>query len=668
MLKRAAALGGGALADALRRDPTGATGRLLATVCWVPDLASLLTLQAHLPLGWLAVVRDGTAVAGPTTIALGRAEGLLERRADVERLERDVMAAASAAADRRQEADAHTAASAAARAAADAGRVAERECATARERADESERTASRAVEALAREAAWHSAQAGRLGAEADRADSALANLDGRSTNPVERGPTDPATDGAAAALAAWEARAADVRAIRDGLAAEAGERERLRREAEATRARAEAAASMDVERIARAERERLVLADRERQIRHELEVLGAELGAAGDREARARAELTELATADAADREALARAEAPVASARDRLRSTEERLRAAEVADLEARLGLESVREGLLVDLAAHGDLGLRALDAGEPPDRAEPLARGEPSRRAEPSDGAENGDPDDVRAFDAALVRVAASWAAAPPRTEPPSPGRLAYLRRRYHELGAANPFAVEEYAEVKQRLEGLEAQERDLRMAIGETRRLIAELSTMIAEQFRTTFRALETAFDARFKQLFGGGFARLALTDPADLAVTGVEIVAQPPGKKAQALAMLSGGERALTAVALLFAMLEVRPVPFCVLDEVDAALDEANIGRFSEALRSLADRTQFIVITHNRGTIEAADALYGVTVGDDSVSRVISLRLDEATEIAAAAMADRMPTRGPGGEASTERLATGDVLA
>ena len=125
-------------------------------------------------------------------------------------------------------------------------------------------------------------------------------------------------------------------------------------------------------------------------------------------------------------------------------------------------------------------------------------------------------------------------------------------------------------------------------------------------MIADQFRTTFAALETAFDARFQQLFGGGFARLSLTDPTDLAATGVEIVARPPGKKAQALAMLSGGERALTAVALLFAMLEVRPVPFCVLDEVDAALDEANVGRFSDALRSLADRTQFIVITHNRG--------------------------------------------------------------
>jgi chromosome segregation protein len=185
-------------------------------------------------------------------------------------------------------------------------------------------------------------------------------------------------------------------------------------------------------------------------------------------------------------------------------------------------------------------------------------------------------------------------------------------------------------------------MEAQQADLRSAIASTRQLIAELDALITGQFQATFKALESAFDGRFQQLFGGGFARLSLTDPEDLSATGVEIVARPPGKKPQTLAMLSGGERALTAVALLFAMLEVRPVPFCVLDEVDAALDEANIGRFTESLRALAERTQFIVITHNRGTIESADALYGVTVGDDSVSRVISLRLDEARALADAA--------------------------
>jgi chromosome segregation protein len=244
-----------------------------------------------------------------------------------------------------------------------------------------------------------------------------------------------------------------------------------------------------------------------------------------------------------------------------------------------------------------------------------------------------------DDAAALEAALAAVAERWATHAPAAEAPSSARLATLRRRYHELGAANPFAVDEYAALKGRLESLEAQQDDLRQAIVRTRELIADLNTMIAEQFRTTFQALEAAFDRRFQQLFGGGYARLVLTDPTDLSATGIEIVARPPGKKQQALAMLSGGERALTAVALLFAMLEVRPVPFCVLDEVDAALDEANVGRFTTALQDLAARTQFIVITHNRGTIEAADALYGVTVGDDSVSRVISLRLDEAQAIA-----------------------------
>ena len=215
--------------------------------------------------------------------------------------------------------------------------------------------------------------------------------------------------------------------------------------------------------------------------------------------------------------------------------------------------------------------------------------------------------------------------------------------------------NPFAADEYAEVKTRLDGLDVQRSDLQSAIEHTRELIRELDGLIADQFRRTFEALERAFDERFQQLFGGGYARLSLTDPDDLAATGIEITARPPGKKAQALAMLSGGERALTAVALLFAMLKVRPVPFCVLDEVDAALDEANIGRFTDALRELARGTQCIVITHNRGTIETADALYGVTVGDDSVSRVISLRLDEATALARRGSGDgraRRATRAP----------------
>jgi chromosome segregation protein len=268
----------------------------------------------------------------------------------------------------------------------------------------------------------------------------------------------------------------------------------------------------------------------------------------------------------------------------------------------------------------------GIGDADAADASWRVD-AAAGEPAESSE------------TAAFERALDLLAPRWTDEAPTEEPPSAGRLGTLRRRFHELGAANPFAVDEYRAVRERLDTLDAQDKDLREAIGKTRQLIADLDVLIATQFRTTFALLETAFDRRFQQLFGGGFAKLTLTDPADLSATGVEIMARPPGKKSQALNMLSGGERTLTAVALLFAMLEVRPAPFCVLDEVDAALDEANIGRFTDALRELTTTTQFIVITHNRGTVESADALYGVTVGDDSVSRVISLRLDEAQAIA-----------------------------
>jgi chromosome segregation protein len=278
--------------------------------------------------------------------------------------------------------------------------------------------------------------------------------------------------------------------------------------------------------------------------------------------------------------------------------------------------------REGLLVELASIGPDGLATL-----------LAESGAPAPAGPLDG------DTLPGLlEDALGSAIEAWqqrAIAPAQavdSDPPPRARLGALRRRFNELGVSNPFAAAELVEVRERLDALEAQRQDLDTAIRDTRELISRLEELMTEQFRQTFAALEGAFGRRFEQLFGGGEAQLSLTDPDDLSVTGVEITARPPGKKRQPLAMLSGGERALTAVALLLAMLEVRPVPFCVLDEVDAALDEANIGRFSSALRSLAEDIQFVVITHNRGTIEAADALYGVTVGDDAVSRVISLRL------------------------------------
>ena len=402
---------------------------------------------------------------------------------------------------------------------------------------------------------------------------------------------------------------------------------------------------------MARADRELEGLDARGRDLAAERDRLRSDLATAVVAEAAARQALTELHAADAADRERLATAEHGAAAARERLRAADDRLRTADRAELEARLGLDALRESVLVDLAGLGDPGLAHLAAvsgmalAGPP---RPIAGAEPEPEGPAEVDIDAGG--DTAAFESALDAAADRWAAAPPTETPPGPARLGQLRRRFHELGAVNPYAVDEYAELKTRLETLETQATDLRTAIVRTRELIVELETMIADQFQTTFRALEVAFASRFEQLFGGGFARISLTDPSDLGSTGVEIVARPPGKKAQALAMLSGGERALTAVALLFAMLEVRPVPFCVLDEVDAALDEANVGRFADALRSLAHQTQFVVITHNRGTIEAADALYGVTVGDDSVSRVISLRLDEAQALADQGRGELAPAR------------------
>jgi chromosome segregation protein len=620
--ERAIEGGGGVLAEAVRRDGHGAAVRLLGRAVWLPDLDACVAIQPDLPPGWVAVPRDGSAVVTDRTVRLGPAEGTLERRVEADRLAAEVARLEGELGSIQKAADEAARAATAAREEVERRRNEEVEASAARRRAEDAERIAMRDHEATLREIGWHQAQAERLDAEVARARDALGALDGVTG----AGPIDDAHEGGAdgAAVAAWDARIVELRSRRDRLAGQVAANDVERRDADAQHARAQAALAMDEERIGRADRDAAALADRERALEGERETLRTELAAAVARETSARTAVEEVRAADAADRDRLATAERAATAARERLRSADDRLRSADHARLETKLALDGLREQLLVELASLGEPGIAHLRELAP----EGIA------------AAADLDADDEAAvLNAALDAIAPTWAARAPEAEPPSPGRLATLRRRYHELGAANPFAVEEYAEVKARLDSLETQATDLRTAIASTRNLIDELNTMIADQFRKTFAALETAFEARFKQLFGGGQATLSLTDPGDLSATGVEIVARPPGKKAQALAMLSGGERALTAVALLFAMLEVRPVPFCVLDEVDAALDEANIGRFADAVRTLADRTQFIVITHNRGTIEAADALYGVTVGDDSVSRVISLRLDEAQALA-----------------------------
>ena len=211
------------------------------------------------------------------------------------------------------------------------------------------------------------------------------------------------------------------------------------------------------------------------------------------------------------------------------------------------------------------------------------------------------------------------------------------LAVLKKELSSIGPVNPGAIGEYQEVSERHEFLTVQRNDLLEAKGTLQEAMTEMDAEMTSRFSTTFNAIQSRFRHVFKEMFGGGNADLILTEPDNLLETGVDIVARPPGKKLQNLSLLSGGERALTAISLLFSIIEVRPVPFCILDEVEAALDEANVIRYSNYLKKFSDKTQFIVITHRKGTMEGADVLYGITMQESGVSKLISVKLSEVPE-------------------------------
>lgn len=212
-----------------------------------------------------------------------------------------------------------------------------------------------------------------------------------------------------------------------------------------------------------------------------------------------------------------------------------------------------------------------------------------------------------------------------------------KVKLIKREIEELGNVNIGAIEEYDRIRERHEFLTEQQADLEQAKLTLHEIIAEMDKEMSRRFEETFSQIRIEFQKVFKALFGGGQADLRLTDPSSILETGVDIVAQPPGKKLQNLGLLSGGERAFTAIALLFAILTVRPVPFCILDEVEAALDEANVNRFARYLKRFSQDTQFIVITHRKGTMEEADVLYGVTMQESGVSRLVSVKLEETKE-------------------------------
>jgi chromosome segregation protein len=204
---------------------------------------------------------------------------------------------------------------------------------------------------------------------------------------------------------------------------------------------------------------------------------------------------------------------------------------------------------------------------------------------------------------------------------------------LKKRLDRLGAVNMMAIEQFDELETRHTFLTTQRKDLLDSIALTGEAIHKIDKTTRERFAETFELINRNFEQTFTTLFGGGRAGLVLIDQENETESGIDIIAQPPGKRLQNVQLLSGGEKALTAMALMFAIFKHRPSPFCLLDEIDAPLDDANIGRFVEMLQGMQEHTQFILVTHNRKTMEIANRLYGVTMEEPGVSKLISIQLN-----------------------------------
>ena len=209
---------------------------------------------------------------------------------------------------------------------------------------------------------------------------------------------------------------------------------------------------------------------------------------------------------------------------------------------------------------------------------------------------------------------------------------------LKKDIKSLGNVNIDSIEEYKETKERYDFYSEQREDLQKSIVAIEEIIAELEEQMKIQFKEEFTKINENFKYVYNRLFGGGEGNLTILDEDNILDSDIEITAKPPGKKMKNLSLLSGGEKALTAISILFAILQAKPTPFCILDEIEAPLDDSNIARFGSFLRELTSRTQFIAVTHRRGTMEAADYIYGVTMEQKAISKVIALSLNEAEEI------------------------------
>lgn len=425
------------------------------------------------------------------------------------------------------------------------------------------------------------------------------------------------------------EERARLLQAVRSAqLGLEHERRSADRSRADLDRARAELAAATGAQQAY--EQHRVTLARLQEGRRAALaraeRAIASRQGEAHEREAEAAALDRERAATD----EALIEARVALEAQRAVLQPQRERLSQL-VADERARtVGLAAARSATL-------QLERGALEAEAGVNRrAQTFDRLREEMEAE---GVEP--PDDDAATDELPVAVPAGRRGDEPRSgSAMRPEQLASrvrsLRNEIRAIGPVNAQAGADYAEAAERHQFLTTQVADLQQAEEELQVALEELRRVVRERFRETFQRVSADFQRYFKTFFGGGSARLALTEPEDYGESGVDVLAQPPGKRQQHLALLSGGERSMAAVALLFALLESNPAPFCVLDEVDAALDEANVSRFSEALGGLAEKSQFILISHNRATVQVARSIYGVSMGGDGVSTVLSLRLEDVS--------------------------------
>ena len=230
--------------------------------------------------------------------------------------------------------------------------------------------------------------------------------------------------------------------------------------------------------------------------------------------------------------------------------------------------------------------------------------------------------------------LTRVTAQELRQPMESLSAANRRIGELRAAIKKLGSVNIDAIEEYARVSQRYEFMSTQRNDLERSKEELLKIIGDLTKSMKEIFAVQFRAINESFRHTFTEIFGGGSAELRLEDESDILSCGIEIRVELPGKSMRAISLLSGGEKAFVAIALYFAIIRVRPTPFCVLDEIDAALDDVNVSRYAAYMRTLCDKTQFIIITHRRGSMEGSDILYGVTMQEQGVTKLLALNMNE----------------------------------